>query len=310
MHISGVESLNEHTDTRMVTDKALLRNHLLAEQAAVDVWNSTYRGRVVHSSDGGEGLIPADCRLVIVNGPVGNDIPKEFFTLAIESDSWLGYHNYSFYPGGARPPDEWQFHSGRWQVNEQDYGLRPAWAFTEGGPYLDTGRGWRSPDVFNADIHRLTDSLGILARETSATEAAQQGRVVGPTALFTCGPWEWYRYTGEDLEACAVVFKNDWKPGSAPMNNAIVKQHAQAIIYHADDVWWLRQPPPFKAAAPNKVVTFRHADGTVITPNPRPTPITYQLDVFETNDMLALLRVTDWKDKPNWWAFAADLSPA
>lgn len=96
------------------------------------------------------------------------------------------------------------------------------------------------------------------------------------------------------------------------MTNPLITQHAQAIIYHNENVWWLRRPPVFKTAAPNKVIVFRHADGAPIIPNPRPAPITYQLDVFEVKDLLALLRVTDFKDatKPDWWTIAADVSAA
>ena len=48
-YVDMVESLNEHTDTRMVTDRALLALHLTPEQAAVDVWNTDYRGRLLPS---------------------------------------------------------------------------------------------------------------------------------------------------------------------------------------------------------------------------------------------------------------------
>lgn len=314
--LSAVESLNEHTDSRMVTDKALLLPHLRAEQYAVEVWQTEYRGKVVHAQDGSSGLIPDYVRLCIVNGPVGNDIPAEFMKLAIDSDNWLGYHNYQNVIGGKPTPNEFQFYSGRWVGNEQAAGLRPTWAFTEGGPFIDTAKGWRHPECLNGDLAGLIACQRLVTQATSKTDAAAQGRLIGPTALFTASNsgWPWYQYKASDFLAVNQMFGQEWRvaaPGSVPMTNPLITQHAQAIIYHNENVWWLRQPPIFKTSTPNKVITFRHADGTPIIPNPRPAPITYQLDVYAVNDMLALLQVTNFTDaREQWWVLAADVSPA
>lgn len=237
--ITAVETLNEHTDTRMVTNKALLAPHLLTEQAAVSVWNNEFRGRTVHSPDGGEGAIPADCRLVIVNGPEGNDIPVEFFQLAIESDSILGYHPYSFWLNNQRQPGDWEFTSGRWNTNEIAYGLRPLWAFTECGPFKDAGNGWRAKGVCDGRVDLLVDAHRQVTRDVHTTLAFAQGRIVGwPGAWYTSNdnPNESYLLRTPELTALANMYRLEFPPEPPRETNmdaqtlAKLKGQAQSII--------------------------------------------------------------------------------
>jgi len=89
---------------------------------------------------------------------------------------------------------------------------------------------------------------------------------------------------------------------------------AQLAALKPDDAtaWWqtLRAPALQATAAPNKVLVFRHSDGTPITPNPRPHAVTYSLDIFSVNLALALLLVTGPDTGLGWWVAAADVSPA
>lgn len=118
-------------------------------------------------------------------------------------------------------------------------------------------------------------------------------------------------FESAELLAYMVAEKDVPNPLGDNVDTTKIRQHARCIINIVDDVWWLRQPPVFKTAAPNKVLTFRHADGAPIIPNPRPNPITYQLDVFFVDEMLELLLVTDFGGgKVEWWVLAADVSAA
>lgn len=86
-----------------------------------------------------------------------------------------------------------------------------------------------------------------------------------------------------------------------------------ALVVDSPPVPWWQKLAPFphlKAiAAPNKVLTFRHADGSAFVPNPRNTVISYALDVFEVNVASACLRVTNFGGNPDWWVAASDVSP-
>lgn len=323
----GVETFNEHTDTRMVTDKALLRNHLLAEQAMCDVWNTEYRGRTVHSADGGEGYIPDTCRLIIVNGPVGNDIPAELIELSIQEDQLLGYHNYKKYVWGEEPEAEWEFHSGRWVSMEQAALRAPLWAFTEGGPYWDTAKGWRAAEVLGGDPDALAASVRRHTHQTNQTAAAREGRVLGPTAMFTTGNWPGYRLYTPDLMICAdAMTAAGWSPApprlwEERMDTEYVRQQLLEIRTRIDAAlaalegqpanWWDAWPqgeikPSRKLKATGRTVTIYKADGvTVITTRAQ----TSQWDVSARAGNL--LRVYDQVgDLNDWWVQAQDVEPA
>ncbi len=212
-HVDLVEELNEYTDTRMVTDKALLAPYLASAQAAVEVWNAEFRGRTVtNPNDGGQGAIPADCRLVICNSPVGNDVPREFYELAIASDSVLGVHPYTRYWRGVRDAGDWCYHSGRWAYNEAEYGIKPVYAFTECGPYAGSAEGWRHPDVLNGDVAALAEAMRAWAHDVTQTAAYREERILGPGAWFTSGHvgWEFYQMDTPELIAVADAIRPLW----------------------------------------------------------------------------------------------------
>ncbi len=267
-HIDSVEELNEYTDTRMVTDKALLRPHLMQCQAAVAVWNDEFRGRTVRSADGGEGLIPAECKLVICNSPVGNDVPREFFELAISSDSILGVHQYQKWDHSVRDPHDFRYFSGRVSVyNEQEYGLRPMYLPSEGGPFFDSGRGWRASECLNHNLPLLVSAMQAHAREHMATAAVAEGRYIGPVALFTSGGFGWADYlvdTGELLEVYKM-FALEWK-GQVHMplfTNPADTARANVLLDELDAL--VNQVPFLYQAKTLMPLTLRNATGTAVT---------------------------------------------
>lgn len=259
-YVDFVESLNEHTDSRMVTDKVLLKPHLTTEQAAVQVWNSTYRGKIV----------PDHVKLIIVNGPVGNDIPKEFFTLVIESDNVLGYHNYTKYLNKVRDPQDFRFHSGRWNVNELNYGLKPMWAFTEGGPYLDSAKGWRSPDVLDGDENLLVQANRLVIEDIQKTDAYLKGRILGPTCYFTSGGgegWKLYELFTPQLIKLADMEKAIWHPGTGENDVNVNKVLAELTKIETSTATIRAEvlpPVPFKCKAAIPCDLYDAPNGKVI----------------------------------------------
>lgn len=211
-YVDMVEELNEYYDTRMVTDKELLKPLLMSAQAAVEVWNTQFRGRTVIAG-GGEGIIPMDCRLVIGNSPVGNDVPREFYQLAVDTDSYLGVHPYTKYTNKIRDSQDFRYHSGRWNWNEQEYGIKPVYAFTECGPYYDSGSGWRAPICQGGNEALLVESMRLWVKDVQTTAAYKEGRILGPGAWFTSGVmgWEDYQLQTGNLVAIMKMMKDNWK---------------------------------------------------------------------------------------------------
>jgi hypothetical protein len=132
-------------------------------------------------------------------------------------------------------------------------------------------------------------------------------------------PWEFTQtFRSPEMVADMSAQKDEPNPikepnmAIDPTMKAAIEVHLAAIETILNPVaapWW-QKATPFKAAVPNKVLVFRNADGTPLVPNPRPAAITYQLDVYQVNAALGLLRVTDFTSLGNWWCAAADLSPA
>ena len=218
-HINLIEELNEYTDSRMVDNKALLAPRLKSAQAAVWVWNNEYRGKTV-VADGVEGQIPADCRLVICNSPVGNDVPKEYYRLSVDEDAPLGVHPYTNYENKERDPVDFRWHSGRWHYNEQAYGIKPEYVFTESGPYSGVLEGWRHSDVMGGSGQLLLQGMADWWKDCAQTAAYQEGRILRPGAWFTSkmtsDQWKYYLLWSSELEPLARLAADIWRPGTKP----------------------------------------------------------------------------------------------
>lgn len=282
---------NEYYDQGMaLNDPAALQEKYITAKAHANVWNEEYRGRVVHSDDGGEGLIPASCKLVIGNSPVGNDIPKQFAELAISTDNVLGYHPYqrasvTQWPGIVRDPGCWQYHSGRWHFQEQAWGLKPLWCFTETMPYMGSAEGWRHASVLAGNQALLVDIFRRWLLDVAQTPAYLEGRILGPGAWFTVGgggSWFDYLLEAPQLIALADAARELWHPGTGEddmltaQTKAEVKVHADAIKVNADGIlallnkWWLGKPVPFVVLAKAQPLTTYKSPGgpvAVVIPN-------------------------------------------
>jgi len=217
--VTSVEEANEYTDTRMVTDSALRLPRLVSAQAAVWVWNNEFRGKEVHSPDGGVGTIRADCRLVLCNSPVGNDVPRQWYELAVAEDAILGVHPYTHWANKQRDPGDFRYHSGRWNYNEQAYGVKPVYMFTECGPYNgSTDGGWRHSTCLGGDEALLAQAMKLWFQDLMGTSAYAEGRMLGAGAWFTSsnqGDWQYYKLW--DTQLSSIVHSlNDlgWNPGT------------------------------------------------------------------------------------------------
>jgi len=212
--IDLVQGANEHTASSTWTDKADKARALMSERAAADVWNSEFRGQLVHSNDGGEGLIPASCRLTLLSGPVSNDIPREILELSILEDAPIDYHAYSRWTRGVRYVNDWQDDSGRWAITEETYGLKPDWVFGECGPYGGVTEGWRHPTVLGGDLALLRQAMRAWYTDVIATPAFKDGRICGQGAWFTSGidpTWSYYQLFTPDLIAVSDAIRDLWK---------------------------------------------------------------------------------------------------
>lgn len=277
--VDSVEENNEYFANSTWTDPQDAKRCIQSAQAACAVWSSEFRGRTVHSPDGGEGFIPDNCRVVVGNGPVTNTTPREYYQMVVDTDSILGMHPYSLWVNKQRAPDDWQNHSGLWLREEQRYGLKPRYLWSECGPYNGTSAGgWRISNCLNGDVALLVEAMRQWIRDVAKTDAYHEGRIVGPGAFFTSGggaAWEHYELFTPQLSAIAQMLQSEWKPGV--LNNvdhlteSLIREHANAILA-------LVPFKPFQVKAKNPCALYDKPDGKLIK------TITDQrtMDVFET----------------------------
>ena len=220
-HVDLVQGTNETTSNSTWDDPADRAYHVRAEAAMVSIWNDKFRGRTVHSVDGGEGFIPAHCKMTLLSGPVGNDIPREIFELSILEDAPVDYHAYTHWVNSVRDIGDWRWHSGRWAFPEEEYGLKPQWIFGECGPYAGTNEGWRHPDVLGGDVNNLIVAMRDWYMDVVATSAFREGRIVGQGAWFTSGSassWPHYQFFTSDLIALSNGIRDLWVKEESPMS--------------------------------------------------------------------------------------------
>ena len=277
--------------------------------AAAAVWNLDYRGQ--HG-------IGDHCRVALLASPVSNGWPKAVTQIAVDTDNCLDYHAYCYAPNGARAADCWRNHSGLWHFIEQEHGLRPRWLFGESGPYRDAQMGWRHPLCLNGDEARLVSVMEAWWRDVATTAAYREGRIAGPGCWFTSGNvgWEWYQLDAGQLTKLAAACRGLWAPGEGGDMDAIkVAEWARLILAEATGEWWQAWPdgvypsPGRPLAAPNKVMTFYHADGAPFVPQPITAPVTWTMWVVEKRGNL--LNVLDKAGTANdWFVKAQDVTPA
>lgn len=243
--IKLVGEANEYTATTTWQEPDASAWALLNMQAASYVWNTFYRGRTVRSADGGEGLIPADCRLALCAGPVSNDIAPDVMRLAIADDQVVDYHAYRRYEKGQLSQYDQHDDSMRWDRMEQEAGLKPRWVFGEGGPYSDvTKAGWRSPSCLGADLGLLEQAAASHQAQIQGSAAWAEGRLVAPNsnvAYFTCSSdqtWKTFRHDAASLAAVSRGLLSAYQPAPQedPIMTVIVDptQKARALAITAE----------------------------------------------------------------------------
>lgn len=125
---------------------------------------------------------------------------------------------------GERSPDEWRWLSGRWHFMEQEWGLKPKWAFTEAGPVQDmTGAyvlnpngGWRTIWGYSQSaIDSYIDMLEQWLSDVQRTPAYAEGRIYGFNLFNTGGAgWDGFKTEQPEMGQISVMLQREWKPGT------------------------------------------------------------------------------------------------
>lgn len=227
---------------------------ILATRAAVHVWNTRYRPTFAN-----------DIRLIIGEAAVGNSMPREIATIAIESDNIIGYHPYCAYGWEGRPgirwgedhADEeehdtldWTYLSGRWDtlMEQQWGGLKPTWAFTEAGPFFNALDGWRVPQVCDANPARYVAAVRDWIQDIKLTAAYAEDRILGFTLFTSGGGQKWKRYETRqpEMSMLATMIADEWQPGTEPEPpppdlSDVIEQLEQSAIQNDQAIKHLEQ---------------------------------------------------------------------
>lgn len=178
-------------------------------RAAADVWLKEYRTKPELEH----------IRLALCATAVGNDIPRRFAELALAYDCLIDYHAYSKYVNKQRDPGDFQYHSGRYDKMEKDWGLKVDWIFGEAGPYEGPVTGWRSSPCQDGDRDLYVDSMRQWIRDMRGTAAYQEGRIKG-FCLFTTGSpssqWKSYETSQPELNTLADMLRQEWTQSEPP----------------------------------------------------------------------------------------------
>ena len=187
-----------------------VRQRILMERALAHIWNTEYRVQEDY----------AHIRPVLGSAAVGNDIPEAIAYVTVEYDAVLSYHAYMYYQNRVRPDWEKDNLSGRWMVMEENwFGTKPEWCFTEGGPFESAITGWRSPECLDGYIDEYVEAMRIQFREIKASPAWRAGRVLGPPVWFTTGGskvWKNFYTNAEELEKLSAMLAEEWEEPVQP----------------------------------------------------------------------------------------------
>lgn len=184
---------------------------IAATEAAVNVWNNEYRPRFEN-----------DIRLIIGEAAPGNGMPRRIAELAIQSDNIVGYHPYEWWRRKVRSGWEERLHTSlRFVLMEQEWGLRPVWAFTEAGPLESAVTGWRAPECLGGDSKLYVDAVRLWIRDVAQTEAYKQNRIRGFALFTTFAPndqkWGTFHTAQPELNKLAKMVREEWKPMNEPV---------------------------------------------------------------------------------------------
>jgi len=189
----------------------------LMERALAYVWNTEYRVQPEYEH----------IRPILASAAVGNDIPEDIALLSQEFDTLLSYHAYMYWDNKERPDWEMINLTGRWVIMEEDYvAAKPTWVFTEGGPFESSVTGWRSEKCLDGDIDMYVEAMRTQFREIKATQAWQDGRVIGPPVWFTTGggdEWKEFFTNEYELNLLGQMLAEEWEesPSEIPSDDKI-----------------------------------------------------------------------------------------
>lgn len=181
------------------------------ERAFIEVFNRDHKNR-----------LPAHVRLQLSSAAVGNGQPVEMYKLSRDTGHYLGYHPYTWWgdiDGDGdyeRAANDWVDLSGLCFEDERRYGVRAFYCLDEGGPFESAVDGWKSAKCLGGDVGRYVTSVRELILDIADTPAYQEGRVIGPVALFTTGGDGWASFETQqpELNALADMIRAEWKPGT------------------------------------------------------------------------------------------------
>lgn len=186
------------------------------ERAFIEVFNRDHKSR-----------LPAHVRLQLSSAAVGNSQPIEMYHLSRDTGHYLGYHPYTWWgdiDGDGdyeRAANDWVDLSGRCFEDERRYGVKAFYCLDEGGPFESAISGWKAQECLGNDIGRYVTAVRELILDIQETPAYQEGRVVGPVALFTTGRthpiWQSFWTEQPELNALADMIKVEWKPGTVTL---------------------------------------------------------------------------------------------
>lgn len=178
-------------------------------KAVTTVWNQEYRGKPI--------LGGRDIPLACLSVAIGNDIDPRYAKIIADSGNIISYHNYTHFSGGARDPQDWQHHSGRWVAMDASFkaqGITVKWIATEGGIYEGVYDGWKSIKTVNGSIERyLNECIKYQIDKVSAWNKANGNRFLG-SVLFTfgnTGSWPMYELNASEMIQIAKVVR-DYSP--------------------------------------------------------------------------------------------------
>jgi len=178
-------------------------------RAACEVWDSFFRSdqRLSH------------IRLALCNTAVGNSIPSPFFHLANTYNNLLAYHPYIYSTNNQRSQQDWPWHSGRYNLMEEQVGVKVNWIFTEAGPYESAVDGWRSNKCLSGDREKYVSVVKDWIDDVKKTPAYTEERIYG-FALFTTGragnTWKHYYTEQPELNQLATMINTEWKQQTTP----------------------------------------------------------------------------------------------
>ncbi len=175
---------------------------------------------------------------------------------------------------GGRSTGDWRYCSGRWHFMEQEWGLKPDWMFTEGGPCRDTTGnltldplgGWKA--LWSSDEGML-DMLDQWMDDVRQTPAFNEDRVGGIHLFTTPGnsPWETFAFRQPELNRAAERLMSKWTPTDPPPPPPEPRTWDKYVILLPNDAAEEQYDAAQELAYPTKTEIAFSADSALARPS-------------------------------------------